>query len=331
MNTSKPKVFVDGHQGSTGLRITELLAGRGDLELLSIDPAKRKHPAARAECYRSADVAVLCLPDQAADEALELLADSNTRVIDTSSSRRVDPAWVYGLPELEPAQREVIRVGARVANPGCYPQTFILALRPLIEGGHLEPTHPFTVNAVSGYSGGGRKLVETYQSHKPQCNGDAALPFGLYALGGGHKHLPEMTHFAKVSTAPLFVPSVVQTYCGMLVSVPLPAAWIDGMDREAIYSIWADRYSGEPFINVISPSDSDAALRGGSFLDIGEANNTNRLDLMVFGSHTSGLVLIGRLDNLGKGAAGNAVQCLNLMLGLPETAGLDRQTRNLAA
>lgn len=330
-STSGPKVFIDGQQGSTGLRIASLLEGRTDLELITIDTDRRKDAEARRACFRQADVAVLCLPDAAADEALSLMEGLDTRVIDTSSSRRVLPHWVYGLPELSPTQREAVRTGRRVANPGCYPQTFILGIRPLIEAGRLDPSLPFTVNAVSGYSGGGRQMVEHYRAQPARDDGDASLPFTLYALGGGHKHLPEMARFSGAAAAPLFVPSVVHAFCGMLVSVPLPAAWLNGLGREEVFEIWNARYGDEPFVRPASPQATDAGLRDGKFLDITGAEFSNRLDLMVFGDADNGLVLVGRLDNLGKGASGNAVQCLNLMLGLEETAGLTESSRSEAA
>jgi N-acetyl-gamma-glutamyl-phosphate reductase len=318
---SVPRVFIDGQHGTTGLRISALLAARDDLELVQVDAARRKDAAARAEALRAADVAVLCLPDAAAAEALELAEGSDTRIIDTSSARRVAPGWVYGLPEMSRAQRDAIRRGNRVANPGCYPQSVILALRPLIESGRLRADNPYTVNAVSGYSGGGRQLVEDYRA-LPPADGDAGRGLCLYALDGGHKHLPEMQAYGGMRRAPLFVPSVDHRFCGMLVSVPLPAPWLDGLTRETVHAIWQERYAGEALVGVPSPRACDAALRGGRYLDLPDEGMGNRLDLMVFGDPRVGLVLVGRLDNLGKGAAGNAVQCLNLMLGLPESRGL---------
>jgi N-acetyl-gamma-glutamyl-phosphate reductase len=319
---SKPKVFIDGQHGTTGIRIASLLERRDDLELVRIDESLRKDRDARAECLRSVDLAVLCLPDAAAAEAIALAEDASTRIIDTSSARRTDPAWVYGLPEMTPRQRGLIGASARVANPGCYPQSVILGLRPLIEAGRLDPGFGATVNAVSGYSGGGRPMVEAYQGAPTRSGGDAGLPLCLYGLGQDHKHLPEMHRFSGLARAPVFVPSVDHHYCGMLVSVPLPAAALGGLDRDEVYAIWRERYGDEELVCPLPPAECDAALREGKFLDLpGEAMG-NRLDLMVFGSATGGLVLVGRLDNLGKGAAGNAVQCLNLMLGLQETRGL---------
>ena len=312
------KVFIDGQQGTTGIRIREMLEPRDDIELIRIPEAVRKDSGARAERLNQADLAVLCLPDAAAAEAVALIENNTTRVIDTSTARRTDRHWVYGLPELEPGQRDAIRGAARVANPGCYPQAFVLAVRPLIESGVLSPAIGFTVNGVSGYSGGGREMMEAYES----TDRNGGLPLCLYALDGEHKHLPEMAQFSLAERAPLFVPSVDHAYCGMLVSVPLPAAVLNGLTRERVHAIWAERYAGEPFVRPITPAQADEGLRDRRFLDLADSNHTNRLELFVFGHEDRGLVLVGRLDNLGKGAAGNAVQCLNLMLGFDEATGL---------
>lgn len=320
---STPTVFIDGQHGTTGIRIASMLSGRDDLRLLQIDDARRKDPAARAHCLRAADLALLCLPDAAAAEAVVLLDGADTRVIDTSSARRTHPDWVYGLPELGHGQREAIADAARVANPGCYPQTVILALRPLIDAGVLDANCAFTVNAVSGYSGGGRPMIEAHQGVAPDAGGDSALPLYLYGLDGTHKHLPEMHLFSGASAPPLFVPSVDHRYCGMLVSVPLPAPWLHGrVGREEVLAVWRERYSGEALTRVLSVRESDARMRDGRFLPLPDESIGNRLELSVYGSADRGLVLIGRLDNLGKGAAGNAVQCMNLMLGFDESQGL---------
>ncbi len=320
---SKPRVYIDGQSGTTGLRIREMLGSRDDIELLLIPEARRRDPQARADYLARADLAVLCLPDEAAAEALRLAGGSGTRLIDTSSARRVDSDWTYGLPELREGQREAIRGATHVANPGCYPQSFILAVRPLIEAGALPPGTPFTVNAVSGYSGGGRRMAERYRSASaPSRPGDAGIPLCLYALDQAHKHLPEMQRFSGAARPPLFVPSVAHTWCGMLVSMPLPAGPSQGLGREEVFEIWRARYAEQPFVRALSPADADRALRDGGFLDLEDCNHTNRLELMVFGEASRGLVLVGRLDNLGKGASGNAVQCMNLMLGFDEEHGL---------
>ena len=321
---SRPTIYIDGQEGTTGLRIRDLLSGRDDLDLRLIPDADRKDLEARRRLLNEADVAILCLPDDAAAEALELLdPDSGTRVIDTSTVRRVDPDWVYGLPELSPEQREAIRTAPRVANCGCYPVGFILAVRPLIEAGLLDAGTPLTVNAVSGYSGGGRRMIEEYRGH-PGSGGDAGLPLALYGLEGDHKHLAEMRRFSLSRRPPLFVPSVDHSYCGMLTSTPIPAAaWRrPGTTPQQVHDAWSERYAGEPFVRAVDPAAPPGHLREGRFLDLGGANLTNRLDLFVFGRPEIGLVLVGREDNLGKGASGNAVQCLNLMLGVDETTGL---------
>ena len=320
----RPAIYIDGQEGTTGLRIRDLLAGRGDLDLRLVPGDERKDPEARRQLLNEADLAILCLPDEAAAEALELLAPgAGTRVIDTSTARRVDPDWVYGLPELSPDQRQAIRTAPRVANCGCYPVGFILAVRPLIEAGLLDAGAPLTVNAVSGYSGGGRRMIEEYQAH-PGAGGDAGLPLALYGLEGDHKHLAEMQRFSLSRQPPLFVPSVDHAFCGMLTSTPIPAAaWRrPGTTPRQVHDLWSERYEGEPFVRPVDPADAASDLRDGGFLDLGGANHTNRLDLFVFGRPEVGLVLVGREDNLGKGASGNAVQCLNLMLGADETTGL---------
>ncbi|MEW6750255.1 MAG: N-acetyl-gamma-glutamyl-phosphate reductase [Candidatus Latescibacterota bacterium] len=312
----KPTVFIDGQQGTTGLRIRQMLDGRGDVEVLPIAEPERKDPAARAARLNRADLAILCLPDEAAGEALALIDNPQTRVIDTSTARRVDPAWVYGLPELCPEQREAIRSARRVANTGCYPVGFILAVRPLIEAGLLDPAVPLTVNAVSGYSGGGRRMIESYQQAGPR-----AVPLRLYSLGTVHKHVAEMHRFGLTQHPPLFVPAVNDLYCGMVVSTPIPAAHLPPDPVGRTHAVWRERYRDEALVRVAPPPDTGELWPQGTFVDQSSCNERNCVDLFAFGT-PQGVVLVGRLDNLGKGASGNAVQCMNLMLGLPETAGL---------
>lgn len=322
---SVPKIYIDGQEGTTGLRIRELLADRRDIEQVLIAPEDRKDVAVRRRHLSSVDLAILCLPDDAAGEAVELIDNPDALVIDTSSARRTVSGWVYGLPELRPQQREAIRTAQRVANPGCYPVGFLLAVRPLIDAGLIDAATPLTINAVSGYSGGGRRMIEAYQAAPAvEPAGDAALPLGLYSLELEHKHLPEMHKYSLCEHAPLFVPSVDHSFCGMLVSTPLPAACLAGdkVTPKDVWKVWRDRYGDEPFVRPIAPGDAADAMRDGRFLDLAGCNYTNRVDLFVFGREDIGLVLVGRQDNLGKGASGNAVQCMNLMLGLDETAGL---------
>jgi N-acetyl-gamma-glutamyl-phosphate reductase len=314
---SRPRIYIDGQQGTTGLRIQEMLSQRDDVELMLIPADQRKDTSTRAELLNSCDLAILCLPDAAAGEAVDLIDNPNTRVIDTSSERRVHPEWVYGLPELEPQQRQRIRAAHRVANTGCYPVGFVLAVRPLIEAGLLDPAVQLTVNAVSGYSGGGRKMIEAYQP------ADERIPMRLYSLGMCHKHVAEMRHYALTDNAPLFVPSANDAYCGMLVSTPIPAQHLAPDKVNQVYAIWRQRYQDERFVHVGPPEDESSLWPAGVFIDQAGCNYTNRVDLCAFGIEDQGVVLIGRLDNLGKGASGNAVQCMNLMLGLDEGKGLD--------
>ena len=312
----KPAIYIDGQEGTTGLRIRQMLAGREDVEVLLIPPAQRRDRGARAEFLNRADLSVLCLPDDAAAEALALLENPQTKVIDTSTARRVHPEWTYGLPEISPAHKEQIRRARRVANCGCYPVGFILAVRPLIEQGLLLPTAPLAILAVSGYSGGGRKMIAEYEGA-----GDRK-PFCLYGLDGTHKHLPELWKFSGCEKQPLFVPSVDHSFCGMVVSTPVPAEFFarPPVTCEAVHEIWRECYKDCPFVKLVAPQAP--LLRDAKFLDLTGLSQTNFVELSVWGDPHRGLVLVGRLDNLGKGAAGNAVQCLNLMLGGDETAGL---------
>ena len=236
----KPAVYIDGQEGTTGLRIRQMLAGREDLEVLLIPPEHRRDRRARAEFLNRADLCVLCLPDDAAAEALDLLENPQTKVIDTSTARRVHSEWVYGLPEISPAHKEQIRRAQKVANCGCYPVGFILAVRPLISQGLLLPTAPLAINAVSGYSGGGKTMIAEYEG------GDEHKPFCLYGLDGAHKHLPEIWKFSGCEKQPLFVPSVDHSFCGMVVSTPVPTELFarPRVNREAVYEVWREYYAG---------------------------------------------------------------------------------------
>jgi N-acetyl-gamma-glutamyl-phosphate reductase len=320
---ASPQVFIDGQEGTTGLRIRQMLDARSDVEVVLIPEADRKDAAVRAEYLNGADVAILCLPDDAAAEALALIKNPATRVIDTSTARRTDPEWVYGLPEISSEHRDAIRSARWVANCGCYPVSFILAVRPLIEMGLLRGDAPLTINAVSGYSGGGRKMIENYDAAPAaEREGDGRLPFGLYGLTGRHKHVAEMWKFSRTNQAPMFIPSVVHSFCGMVVSVPIPATYFSqrDIDPDSIYRAWHTAYVEAPMVRLVDPKQADESLRG-AFLDVDKYSYGNCVELSVWGDER-GLVLIGRLDNLGKGASGNAVQCLNLMLGFDETTGL---------
>jgi N-acetyl-gamma-glutamyl-phosphate reductase len=318
MSSSKQHVvFVDGQEGTTGLRIHEYLAKRSDIELLKIAADKRKDAAERARLLNAADVAFLCLPDAAAKEAVALVSNPNTCVIDASTAHRVAPGWVFGIPELAPGQRQALRQAKRIANPGCHSTAFIALLRPLVDAGIVARELPVTATSITGYSGGGKKMIEEYEAAQRNAQLDAPRPYGLKL---SHKHVPEMMAYTGLSTKPVFMPIVGPFLKGLAVSVPLQLAQLKaGTDGAALVRAFEKHYEGERFIRVMPLADP--AVTEPSFFDVQGANDSNRIDLFVFADATQA-ILIAREDNLGKGASGAAVQCMNLHLGCDEALGL---------
>ena len=308
------KVFVDGQEGTTGLQINEYLAKRADVALLKIDSDKRKDLAERKRLINESDVTFLCLPDDAARESVSLADNPGTCIIDASTAHRVNPAWTFGLPELAKDQRAKIRASKRIANPGCHASAFILALKPLVAAGLLPADTQVAANSITGYSGGGKSMIAQYES--PARN-EAPRP---YALGLAHKHLPEMAAYTGLTAAPIFQPIVGPFYKGLAVTAFLhPRQFTRKATPADVQKLLADYYAGEPFIRV-APVDLDANTDGG-FFNVEASNDTNRVDLFVFGNEERMLV-VGRLDNLGKGASGAAVQAMNVHLGVEESLGL---------
>lgn len=307
-------IFIDGEAGTTGLEIRERLEARGDLELILLGE-RRRDLEARREALNAADAVILCLPDDAAKEAVAMIENPDVRVIDASTAYRVAPGWTYGFPELAPGQREAVAASKRVSNPGCYPTGFLGLVAPLVRAGLIPKDQPMTVNAVSGYSGGGKSMIAEFE------DGAGAPPFRAYGLSLKHKHVPEMTKHAGLSRPVLFAPAVGAYRQGMLVEVPLHLSALPSSPSiEVIHGALVEAYEGHTFVEVADLDETDTM--GG--LSPEGLNGTNILRLHVFGDRDGDQArLVALLDNLGKGASGAAVQNLNLMLGLDESAGLN--------
>lgn len=309
------RVFIDGGHGTTGIEIAERLAGRPELTLLTVDEKDRRDAGARREALNAADIVILCLPDDAAREAVALIDNDRTRVIDASTAHRVADGWTYGFPELEPGHRARLAESRFVANPGCWPTGFLALVRPLVLAGLLPADWPVTVSGATGYSGGGKAMIAEYEGAD-----SAPSAYRPYGLSLTHKHLPEMTRYSGLAHPPIFAPGVANAYRGMIVEVPLHLNALPGAPSVGdVHATLAAAYEGSPIVSVAALEES-AAMTGLALEYVGA---TDRLALFVFANEATGQIrLAAALDNLGKGAAGAAVQNLNILAGLPETAGL---------
>ncbi|NQX62718.1 N-acetyl-gamma-glutamyl-phosphate reductase [Paenibacillus qinlingensis] len=311
------KIFVDGQEGTTGLKINDYLSKISNIEVIKIESENRKDYEARRALINEADVVFLCLPDSASKDAISMISNNRTKIIDASTAFRTNQNWTYGLPELHKTQRNIIRNSSRVSVPGCHATGFILAIQPLVAEGIIPRDYPMSCYALTGYSGGGRKLISEYQN----SNREQLFAPRQYALNLNHKHLPEMQLYSGLNSEPLFTPIVGNYYQGDAVSIPLfPRMFEKNVTASDIQQLLASYYKDERFVRV-APFDSEAYLEDG-FFNLMQCNNTNYLDIFVFG-HKDQILLISRFDNLGKGASGAAIQNMNIMLGLDECTGLE--------
>lgn len=313
----KPKIYIDGREGTTGLQIYDRLENREDIELLTIAPELRKDVSERKRLINEADIVFLCLPEEAAREAVALAENPNTRIIDASTAHRTDPDWVYGFPELSAEQREKIAGAARVANPGCHATGFIAVTAPLVSMSILPPYYPLTCNSITGYSGGGKKMIAEYEAEDRKRALDSPRIYGTTLK---HKHIAEMVKMTGIAHAPVFCPIVADYYSGMATTIMLHNALLNGNPKARdIHNALAEFYKGQSFIKVSPFIGAEAP--GSGFIEANAHVGTNMLEIIVCGNDEQ-TTITARFDNLGKGASGAAVQNMNIMLGIDETAGL---------
>jgi N-acetyl-gamma-glutamyl-phosphate reductase len=306
------KVFIDGSEGTTGLRINERFAARDDIEILRIDPEKRKDLAERKKLINMSDITFLCLPDDAARESVSLVENENVRLIDSSTAHRTAEGWCYGLPELAESFRANIRTGKRISVPGCHATGFMVLAYPLVARGIIADDCPLAVTSVSGYSGAGKKTIAVYEDPDRDAEYDAPR---FYALSQEHKHLPEMQLIAGLKRKPLFSPIIADYYSGMVVNIPLYAEYVKGVQGvQGMYEFFREYYAGEKFIHVLREEDC-------KFLPCNQCSGWDGLNIYISGNDER-IVLSSQFDNLGKGASGAAIQCMNIMLGFEEDRGL---------
>ena len=308
----KPIVYIDGKEGTTGLQIYDRIGARDDITLLLIDEDKRKDPVERQKLMNAADLVFLCLPDAAAREAVTLVTNPATRIIDASTAHRTSPGWDYGFAELSPRHRAAIQASRRVANPGCHASGFIAIVYPLVACGLLPPDALLSCHSITGYSGGGKKMIAQYEAPDRPAELDSPRQYGLSQT---HKHLPEMQKLCGLAYAPIFHPIVADFYKGMAVSVPLHSAWVGGRSAEEVRQALAAHYEGQALVHVAPEVVCDGMLASNPLA------GTNEMELCVCGN-AERMTVVARFDNLGKGASGAAVQNMNLMLGFAEKAGL---------
>lgn len=314
------KVFVDGLTGTTGLKIHERLALYSELDMITIDYEKRRDPSERARCLNEADIVFLCLPDDAAKEAVSLVTNPNTKIIDASTAYRTDEHWTYGLPELSKEHRATIKSSKRVSNPGCHATSFLLGVYPLVSHKVIAPDYPLTCQSLTGYSGGGKALIDKYEQNDGK--NDYTKAPRPYSLTLNHKHLPEMVKHSGLSEAPVFVPILGNNYKGLSVLISLHTKLLSKrMTAKNIQELLSEHYANEKFVQVMPYAD-DSYLFDGA-VDITACNDTNQAEIFVFGNDNKGsAVIMTRLDNLGKGASGAAIQNMNIMLGFEENLHL---------